>query len=151
MHLQDTRISGKRPTGQQGTIKGPALVFNYLPVQFAEASFDAGTFPYESSEQLEGLRTRLAKTHTVIRLQDQVVCVPFVSDSELVGDPVTFGTDGPDLLLATRLLQAALIRVLTKKWKFSLRKLKPLTFVSRLRGRDLMEKVLSLDPPPEFE
>jgi hypothetical protein len=142
MHLQDTRISGKRPTGQQGTVKGPALVFNYLPVQFAEASFDAGTFPYESSEQLEKLRARLAKTHTVIRLQDQVVCVPFVSDSELVGDPVAFGTDGPDLLLATRLLQAALIRVLTMRWNFSLRKFKPLTFVSRLPGRDLMEKAL---------
>lgn len=142
MHLQNTRISGKRPTGQQGTVQGPALVFNYLPVQFAKASFGAGSVAYESSEQLEGLRARLAKTHTVIRLRDQVVCVPFVSDSELVGDPVTFGVGGPDLPLATYLLQAALMRVLTKRWKYSLRMFDPLTFVSRLPGRDLMEKAL---------
>ncbi|MBV9163879.1 MAG: hypothetical protein JO281_20530 [Pseudonocardiales bacterium] len=142
MHLQNTRTSAQPSPGQQGAAGGPLLTFNYLPARFVEARFDAGTFPYESSEQMEDLWTRLAETHTVIRLGNQVVCVPFVVDAESVGKPATFGTGGPDLALATRLLRAALMRVLTRRWGFPLRKFDPLTFVSRRPGRDLMENAL---------
>jgi len=117
-------------------------VFNFLPVKFTDVPIDAGTLPYESSEQLDELRVRLAKTHTVVRLRGRVVCVPFAADSEVVGEPAKFGTSGPDLALAAYLLQAKLTRVLTEGWKFSLRKVDPLTFVSRLPGRDLMEQAL---------
>ena len=118
-------------------------MFNYLPVRFAEARFEAGTLPYESSRQLETLRTGLAQTHTVARVGDQIACVPFAADARLVGEPATFGTSGADLALAARLLQAALTRALTRGWKFPLRKFAPPTFVSRLPGRDLMEKALA--------
>jgi hypothetical protein len=141
--LQGTRTSAHRSERQGDRAGGPHLVFNYLPVRFAESKFDAGTLPYESREQLSTLRGELAETHTVTRVSDQIVCVPFVADAERVGRPATFGTDAADLFLAARLLQAALTRTLTSRWLFPLRKFAPPTFVSRLPGRDLMEKALA--------
>ena len=141
--LQNTITSERLPQGQRVPGGGLLLTFNYLPVRFADARFEAGTFPYESREQLDALRDGLAETHTVARLGDQIVCVPFAADAELVGEPATFGTGGADLVLAARLLRAALTRALTRGWNFPLRKFAPPTFVSRLPGRDLLEKALA--------
>jgi len=137
------------PLQNQGTLapgpgrQPPHLTFNYLPVLFPEAKFEAGTLPYESSDQLEALRAARAETHTVTRLGNQVLCVPFVEDAELVGEWARFGTGGTDLRLAAQLMQAAVTRALTTRWTFRLRKFAPPTFVSRLPGRDLMEKALA--------
>ena len=79
----------------------------------------------------------------MVRLGGQIACVPFAADAELVGETATFSSSGSDLVLATRLLQAALTRVLATGWNFPLRKLAPPTFVSRLPGRDLLEKALA--------
>jgi hypothetical protein len=134
------------------------LAFNFLSVKFTDNSFEAGTQPYESPEQLDALRARLANTHSVIRLRSQIVCVPVAPDAETVGESTTFDTRGPNLALTAYLLQAALTRVLTEGWNFSLRKFDPLTFVSRLPNRDLMQKALKDRPAieglhvyPEYE
>lgn len=141
-HLYSTPPSKNQPAGRQNGLRGSALLFNFLPVAFTDAPFEAGTLPYESREQLDELRIQLAATHRVVRLRDRVVCVPFASDAKVMGEPAIFDTSGPNLALAAYLLQAELMRVLTEVWKFSLSKFDPLTFVSRLPGRDLMEQVL---------
>ena len=136
------QVSGNQPAGRRGNAQGPALAFNFLPVKFTDASFDAGTQPYKSPEQLDALRARLAKTHSVIRLRSQIVCVPIAPDAETVGESTRFDTRGPNLALTAYLLRAELTRVLTEKWKYSLRKFDPLTFLSRRPNRDLMRKAL---------
>lgn len=157
-YVSSARVSGEQPTVRRGNVQRPALAFNFLPVKFTDASFEAGTQPYESPEQLDALRARLAKTHSVIRLRNQIVCVPAMQDAEIVGESATFDTGGPNLALTAYLLQAALTRVLTEGWHFSLRKFDPLTFVSRLPNRDLMQKALKGRPAidglhvyPEYE
>ncbi|CRK59317.1 hypothetical protein [Alloactinosynnema sp. L-07] len=81
------------------------MAFNFLPVKFTDASFDAGTQSYKSPEQLDALRARLAKSHSVIRLRSQIVCVPITRDAEVVGEPTRFDTRGPNLALTAYLLQ----------------------------------------------
>lgn len=141
--MQDTSTLPQRPHRQSGSSGGSLLTFNYLPVRFTEGTFDAGTLPYESSEQLSALREDLAESHVVIREGDQVVLVPFVEGAELVGKPRTFEISAANLGLATPLMQAALTRILTRGWGFQLRGFAPPTFVSRRAGRDLIERALA--------
>lgn len=144
--VSNAQVAVNRTAGRGRNAHGPALAFNFLPVKFTDASFDAGTQSYESPEQLAALRARLAKTHRVIRLRDQVVCVPVAPDAETVGEATRFDTRGPNLALTAYLLQAELTRVLTDRWRFSLRKFDPITFVSRRPNRDLMQKALKDRP-----
>jgi Piwi domain len=117
------------------------LTVNYLPVRFTGTTFNGGTFAYESADQLNSLRSDLIASHTVIRDADRIVCVPFVADAEPVGTATTFSTD-EDLTLTVHLLRAALVRVLTGRWSYQLRRFAPPTFVSRRPGRDLLAKAL---------
>jgi hypothetical protein len=91
---------------------GTRLAFNFLPVSFDDGPIKAWTEPFESSDQLDALRRRLADTHVVVKLNQagRIACVPFVSDAQIEGEPQTFGTSGPDLFIAAHLLQAALGR-----------------------------------------
>ncbi|QFZ18520.1 argonaute/piwi family protein [Saccharothrix syringae] len=114
-------------------------MFNYLPIRFDGEAFEAGVLPYESSEQLSGLRDRLKSTHVVVRDGGRIVCVPLLPGAESVGERSVIGTAGPDLRVATRLVHARLVRVLTEKWDYLLRGEDPVQLISRLPGRDLLE------------
>jgi Piwi domain len=145
--LDTTALSAAQPGASPRTTAGPLLTFNYLPVRFEDVTFEAGTRPYESSEQLDALRRRLADTHVVVRFKDTnlIVCVPFVTGAEQVGTPQTFKAGGAEGFLTAHLLEAALVRVLTT-WTppFLLSAFPPRspTFVLRSPSRDLMAPVV---------
>ena len=122
---------------------GTRLAFNFLPVTFDGGPIMAWTVPFESSDQLDALRRRLADTHVVVKLNQagQIACVPFVPDAQIEGEPQTFGTSGPDLFIAAHLLQAALGRTMVSgSHPFLLTRFPPgrVAFVSRSQHRDLM-------------
>lgn len=122
---------------------GTRLAFNFLPVRFDDGTIEAWTVPFESSDQLDALRSRLADTHVVVKLNQsgQIACVPFVSGTKAEGEPQTFGTTGADLFIAAHLLQAALSRTMVSASQpFLLTRFPPgrVAFVSRSRHRDLM-------------
>jgi hypothetical protein len=122
---------------------GTRLAFNFLPVSFDDGQIRGWTVPFESSEQLDALRRRLAASHVVVKLSEaeRIACVPFVPDAQVEGDPQTFSTTGPDLFIAAHLLQAALGRTMVSgSHPFLLTRFPPgrVVFVSRSRHRDLM-------------
>lgn len=140
--LKTTRPSAQRaPEPRAAT--GTRLVFNFLPVTFDDGSIRAGTVPFESPDQLDSLRRRLADTHVVVKLPQagRIASVPFVSEAQTEGEPQTFSTSGPDLFIAAHLLQAALGRTMVSTPQpFLLTRFPPgrVAFVSRSRHRDLM-------------
>jgi hypothetical protein len=136
--MQSMTASRSRSTGAQRAPGGPLIVFNFLPAQVRAAEFVGSVSPFESSEQLWALKDRLADTNVVVRRRGEIVCVPFVPDAPPIGTAQTFDT-GKDLDLVARLLQQALVRVLTAKHGFLLRRDAPPRFVSRRPGRDLLE------------
>src|SRR4051812_39833329 len=118
--------SGDRPASTHG--RGPSLVVNFLPVRFHGEVTDAGVLQYTSAEQLEGLRSRLRATHTVVRTDDQIVCVPIVAGAEQIGERRTISSSGSDLPIRVNLLHARLKRVLTEQWPYKLLREYPLQF-----------------------
>lgn len=52
------------------------MLLNHLPISFSEAKFVGFNTPYESSEQLKSLRKRLAKTHCVLCVGEQIALFP---------------------------------------------------------------------------
>jgi hypothetical protein len=118
-----TVVEHQKPLGQLApgprAATGTRLAFNFLPVSFDDGPIKAWTEPFESSDQLDALRRRLADTHVIVKLNQagRIACVPFVSDAQIEGEPQTFGTSGPDLFIAAHLLQAALGR--TMVWGLS--------------------------------
>jgi len=139
----NTKIPSAQLTPRSRAATGTRLVFNFLPVSFDEGPIKAWTVPFETSDQLDVLRCRLADTHVVVKLNQaqRIACVPFVSHAQIEGEPQTFGTSGPDLFVAAHLLQAALGRTMvTGSQPFLLTRFPPgrVAFVSRSRRRDLM-------------
>ncbi|MFR9773264.1 argonaute/piwi family protein [Nocardia sp. SC052] len=118
----------------------PRLAFNFMPVAFSAAKFEGGLVEFESSEQLNSLRAELAGTHVVSRSREGIACVPLSADADLRGTPTTFFTREFQPL-TMRLVQEALLR-LVLDWHYELRRHKPLTFVSRRPGRDLLAPIL---------
>lgn len=115
----------------------PRVVFNYLPVQFTADSFPAGLVDYETGDQLAQLRNELSETHVVGRVGDQIACVPLAAEAPDVGKQEVLDTR-KNLELATRLVQASLVRTLAAWKHYELRRAAPPTFVSRGPGRDLL-------------
>lgn len=140
--MNSAQRGGGQPARSRQNPQHPELSLNFLPVKFTTADFEAGVVPYESAEQLEELRSRLSSTHSVVRQQARIICVPFIPDAEMVGETARFDTEGANLSLVAYLLQAELRRLLTERWQFMLRRFDPLIFVSRLPNRDLMERAL---------
>lgn len=132
-------FSGDRSARAARSGRGPELVFNFLPVRFGGEAL-AGTVAYESPEQVAGYRERLSSTHAVAHVGKRIVCAPLVPDAEVVGERCSVGTAGEDLPVVAQFLHAHLTRMLTEKWGYQLRNDDPLMFVSRLQGRDLIEK-----------
>lgn len=120
-----------------GRAAAPHLVYNYLPVQFTADSFRAGLVDYQSAEQLAQLRVELSETHVVARAGGQIACVPLTAEAPAVGRQEVLDTR-KNLRLATRLVQASLVRTLAAWKHFEMRRAEPPTFVSRAPGRDLL-------------
>jgi len=143
-----TLLNTRNPSAQQPAVRaraatGTRLVFNFLPVSFDDSPIKAWTVPFESSDQLDALRHRLADTHVAVRLNQagRIACVPFVPDTQVEGEPCSFGSSGPDLFVAAHLLQAALGRTLVSgSHPFLLTRFPPgrVVFVSRSQHRDLL-------------
>jgi len=115
----------------------PHLVYNYLPVRFTADSFPAGLVDYQSAEQLAQLRDELRQTHVVARVGGQIACVPLIAEAPAVGTREVLDTR-KNLSLATRMVQASLVRTLAAWKHFEIRRADPPTFVSRAPGRDLL-------------
>ncbi|WP_316575662.1 argonaute/piwi family protein [Nocardia canadensis] len=105
-------------------------------MQFSAEKFDAGLVPYESPDQLNGLRAQLEGTHVVSRTRGGIACIPLVDEADLPGTPTTLQTR-EYRHLTMRLVQEAMLR-LVLEWGYKLRKRVPPTFVSRLPGKDLL-------------
>jgi hypothetical protein len=123
------------PSSSRAT--APHLVYNYLPVQFTADSFPAGLVDYQTAEQLVQLRNELSESHVVVRIGDQIACVPLTEDAPAVGRQEVLDTR-KNLRLATRLVQASLVRTLAAWKHFEMLRAGPPTFVSRAPGRDLL-------------
>jgi hypothetical protein len=147
----DTRSFSAQPVSRSRAVPRPPaatvtrLAFNFLPVSFDDSPINAWTVPFESSDQLNALRRRLADSHVVVKLDKSglIACVPFVPDASIEGDPQTFDTSGPGLFIAAHLLQAALGRTMVSgSHPFLLSRFPPgrVAFVSRSQHRDLMVK-----------
>ena len=112
-------------------------MYNYLPVQFTVGSFRAGLVDYQSTEQLAQLRDELSETHVVVRAGGQIACVPLTAEAPAVGRQEVLDTR-KNLRLATRLVQASLVRTLAAWKHFEMRRAEPPTFMSRAPGGDLL-------------
>jgi hypothetical protein len=114
----------------------PSLVANFLPVRFRGNTFQAGTLPFDSRDQLVSLREEFGSTHVVWRDRDRVVCVPVVPEAQEVGDQEKLAI-GEHRDLAMRLVRESLIReVIVMKYKLCAFA-RP-SFVSRYRQHDLL-------------
>jgi hypothetical protein len=100
-----------------GRAAAPHLVYNYLPVQFTADSFRAGLVDYQSAEELAQLRDELSPTDVVVRAGDQIACVPLTAEVPAVGRQEMLDTR-TNLRLATRLVQASLVRTLAASKHF---------------------------------
>ena len=141
--MLNTKSSSAQLAPEPRAATGTRLAFNFLPVSFDDGPVNGWTVPFESSDQLDALRRRLADTHVVVKLNQagRIACVPFVPDAQIEGEPQTFGTSGPDLFIAAHLLQAALGRTMVSgSHPFLLTRFPPgrVAFVSRSQHRDLM-------------
>ncbi|MFI7492074.1 Piwi domain-containing protein [Micromonospora echinaurantiaca] len=113
------------------------MAFNYLPVAFSADTFVGGLIDFESPEQLDLLRRKLTDTHVVTRTRDGIACIPVSADAEDHGRPKSFSTREYQPL-TMRLVQEALTRAVLG-WGYKLRRRFPPEFVSRLKGKDLLE------------
>lgn len=115
----------------------PALAFNFLPVRFSAEQFEGGLVAFESPEQLTALRLNLAGTHVVTRTRSGIACIPLTTEADLRGEPTSFATRD-HRTLTMHLVQEALTRSVLD-WGYRLRRRQPPEFVSRLKGKDLLE------------
>jgi hypothetical protein len=92
-------------------------------VKFTADSFPAGLLAYESVDHLARLRTELSETHAVVRIGDEIACVPFAAEAPDVSRQATLDVQ-ENLKLAMRLAQASLIRTLIG-WNYKLRRFAP--------------------------
>ncbi|GAA1632426.1 Piwi domain-containing protein [Catellatospora bangladeshensis] len=115
----------------------PMLAFNFLPVAFSADRFDGGLVEFESSEQLRDLQQKLVGTHVVTRTRDGIACIPLTAAADIHGEATSFATRD-HRSLTMRLVQEALTRAVLG-WGYKLRRRYPPEFVSRLKGRDLLE------------
>jgi len=113
------------------------LAFNFLPVVFSADRFDGGLVEFESPERLRDLQQKLVGTHVVTRTRDGIACIPLTAGADLHGEPTSFATRD-HRSLTMRLVQEALTRAVLG-WGYKLRRRYPPEFVSRLKGRDLLE------------
>lgn len=127
--------------------RGLSLVVNFLPVRFHGEVVDAGVLPYVSTAQVEDLKSRLRATHVVLHADGQIVCVPIAEGAEQIGERRNISAGGGDLPVRVNLLHTRLKQVLTEQWRYKLLHQDPLQFVSRVQGRDLLEKALRRSAP----
>jgi hypothetical protein len=113
-------------------------VFNFLPVHFTAPTFTGGIVAFESAEQLRELRESLRDTHVVRRQGNHIACVPVAPAAPAYGTETTFITKDHQEL-AMRLLQEALTRLVVG-WGYQLLHEFPTRFVSRLAGKDLLDR-----------
>lgn len=85
------------------------MLLNHLPITFSAPSFVGFRLPYQSSDQIKGLRKRLAKTHFVLRMGDSVLLFPYDSSAKTDGEATTFDTM-EDHSIANALARQALLR-----------------------------------------
>jgi hypothetical protein len=117
------------------------MIVNYVPLRVTGDIVVAGTRPFESREQLRGLRDEIGETHVVFRRGRDVVDVPLLG-REPVGSRTTLALAGKERDVASRLITSALIKALTDTWGYRLRSFSPPSFVSRLGGRDLLPQAV---------
>lgn len=137
--------AGERSAARGG--HGPQLVVNYLPVQFQGQVDGAGAMAYESADQLQKLKDELRGTHVIVLSGKEIICVPVAAHAAQVGERRTVTSTGVDVHLQTKLLEERLSRILTEQWRYQLLRESPLKFVSRVEGRDLLEKALGRAVP----
>ncbi len=71
------------PASRPRPTTGARLAFNFLPVTFDDSTIEAWALPFKSSDQLDALRRKLARTHVVVKLKQtgQIACIPFESST----------------------------------------------------------------------
>lgn len=86
-------------------------ILNVTPVEYDDAEVRIGVFPYESSEQLNALRTTHGSTHVIRREKGtEIVAVPVVAGAADVGNTFRTVRLRDELGLTAALVRNALIR-----------------------------------------
>lgn len=84
------------------------LTLTALPVRFTADHVLGGKLPYESREQLNGLRSRYSSTHVFHRAGNSVLTVPLKEDAEALGETTRLKLN--EHALGCRLVRESLIR-----------------------------------------
>ena len=113
----------------------PDLYWNLLPVSVTADRFTAGVTSFESSEQLDTLRTAHAATHVFHRFGDAIACVSLAPDAPPIGRATAFQVS-ESTGLVRRLIQEALIRAVLG-WGYQLAGFEP-SFIVRHESHDLL-------------
>jgi hypothetical protein len=115
----------------------PDLFLNFIPLTLSDTSFEGSTVPYESPEQLRGLRAEHQATHVAQRISgDEIALVPLDAASSVVGIAATFEVAN-SANLVRRLVDESIIRTIVG-WRYPLWRFNPASFVMRQDRRDLL-------------
>jgi hypothetical protein len=105
------------------------MLLNHLPISFSSRSFRGWRRPWTSSEEFEGLRLRLAKTHFVLRHGDELLVFPFDKGIATDGVETEFSVENA-FSVANALARHALLRSFFNRGR-QISGVRPVKFVLR--------------------
>jgi hypothetical protein len=126
-------------------------VLNVAPIEFDEAEVRVGLLPYESRDQLSGLRATHGATHIFRRVEGtRIEAVAFVADTSDVGDSFKTVKLNDELGLAAALIRNGMINHLhalpRKVFDYC-----PITFLADESRENLLKQALPAGPDcPEW-
>jgi len=85
------------------------MLLNHLPITFSTTRFEGFQLPYDGKDELKALRTRLFKTHFVLRKGDHVLLFPYATETATEGQSIELDT-ARDFGTANALARQALLR-----------------------------------------
>lgn len=85
------------------------MLLNHLPITFSTTRFEGFQVPYVGKDELKALRTRLFKTHFVLRNGDRVLLFPYAAETTAEGQSIELDTV-KDFGIAKALARQALLR-----------------------------------------
>ncbi len=122
-----------------------SLLLNIAPVEFQDREIAVGVFAYADNQQLRTLRSEYRETHLFRRErnneQDEILCVPLISDVEPLGDKTRTIRLYNHLHLCAALVREAMLEFLYKHGIQSFG-YDPIEYVVNAVGDDLLRASL---------
>lgn len=108
------------------------MQLNHLPISFSNQEFSGFSIPYENDDQLKKLRSRLHRTHFVLRDSNRILLFPYEENTRSEGEKLSFDIIN-NFSVANALARQALLRSFFNNNR-SISGLRPVKFVNILNN-----------------